>query len=172
MINTTNFTVSDNTIVVNGTTFKVSDTVATKIMQLILGIGQTASTTDTVVEQPTTFTTVDTVAKKEKAVNHYSGKDLNLKFEVTKRISTDGKRYFCINRKCGWTKVEKTMVNDTIKALDGIITIKVPKENNGGTYTAWGFKTKKEALEKMATLPLVIKKEDINAMVDKIYYSK
>lgn len=102
--------------------------------------------------------------------------DVLTKFEVYD-IDLDGKKYYCIRSgMCTGKKVKddfgneklkkfnisaKQLANDMIKAIDGIITIKVPFENKKGEWSAWGFKTKKKALEALATLPKVVKAEDI-----------
>lgn len=103
--------------------------------------------------------------------------DVLTKFEMYE-LELDSKKYYCIRSgMCTGKKVKdengnekikkfnisaKQLANDMIKAVDGIITFKVPFENKKGEWSAWGFKTKKKALEALETLPKVVKGEDID----------
>lgn len=103
--------------------------------------------------------------------------DVLTKFEIYE-LELDSKKYYCIRSgMCTGKKVKdengnekikkfnisaKQIANDMIKAIDGIITFKVPFENKKGEWSAWGFKTKKKAIEALATLPKVVKGEDID----------
>lgn len=102
--------------------------------------------------------------------------DVLTKFEVYD-LEVDGKKYWCIRSGiCTGKKVKdengnekvkkfnisaKQLANEMIKAVDGIITLKVPFEGKKGEWSAWGFKTKKKAIETVATLSKVVKGEDI-----------
>ena len=103
--------------------------------------------------------------------------DVLTKFEMYE-LELDSKKYYCIRSgMCTGKKVKdengnekvkkfnisaKQLANDMIKSIDGIITFKVPFENKKGEWSAWGFKTKKKALEALETLPKVVKGEDID----------
>lgn len=104
--------------------------------------------------------------------------DVLTKFEMYE-LELDGKKYYCIksgictgkkiiDKVSGQEKVKKfnisakQLANNMIKAVDGIITLKVPFENKKGEWSAWGFKTKKKAVEVVASLPKVVKGEDID----------
>ena len=156
--------VADNIVVVNGAQFKVTDDVALKIMNLCLGRTEEVS-------QPVDKTPV-AVTKSEKSESKqygYSKKDLKVEYIIDKQTSVDGKTLFCISRgKSGWTTAEKNIINNAIKACDGIITIQVPYTGKNGTFKAWGYKTKKEALEMVEKLPKVFSKDDINKLVDEM----
>lgn len=91
-------------------------------------------------------------------------KDFVAEYEVVKNTSVDGQTLYCIRNKAfvGKQKKVKKLVNNSIKALDGIITIRVKGEK---TYSAWGYKKKSDAEKAMATLPTVFKAEDINKVV-------
>lgn len=102
--------------------------------------------------------------------------DVLTKFEMYE-LEVDGKKNYCIRSgMCTGKKVKdalgneklkkfnisaKQIANEMIKSIDGIITFKVPFDNKKGEWSAWGFKTKKKALEALATLPKVVKGEDI-----------
>ncbi len=102
--------------------------------------------------------------------------DVLTKFEMYE-LDLDGKKYYCIRSgMCTGKKIKdengneklkkfnisaKQLANNMIKSVEGIITFKVPFENKKGEWSAWGFKTKKKCLEALATLPKVVKGEDI-----------
>ncbi len=113
--------------------------------------------------------------------------DVLTKFEVYD-LDVDGKKYYCIrsgictgkkiiDKTTGQEKVKKfnisakKLANDMIKSVDGIITFDVPFSDKKGAWKAWGFKTKKEALEAVASLPKVVKGEDIDK-ANKEYFAK
>lgn len=91
-------------------------------------------------------------------------KDFVAEYEVVKNTSVDGQTLYCIRNKAfiGKQKKVRKLINSSIKALDGIITIRVKGER---TYSAWGYKKKSDAEKAMATLPTVFKAEDINKVV-------
>lgn len=151
--------VADNIVVVNGASFKVTDDVALKIMNLCLG--RTEEVSQPVAVTPVAVTKSD---KAEPKKPYVATKDFKAQYEVKKQVSSDGKELFCISRKNGWTKAEKKCMNDSIKALDKIITIDVSYDKDGKTRTfkAWGYKTKKQAEAMMSTLPAVFTAEQLN----------
>lgn len=121
------------------------------------------------VSQPINNTPVSVTKsnRTESKTTYVATKDFKAQYEVKKQVSEDGKELFCISRKNGWTKAEKKLMNNAIKALDKIITIDVVAENKLGTckFKAWGYKTKKQAEEMMATLPEVFTAEQLNGAV-------
>lgn len=166
MINMTQFTntVADNTVVVNGAQFKVTDDVALKIMQLIKGIEDKSQTVTT----SSTSQTVSTKTTEEKTP-YVAKKDFAPKFKITEQISTDGTKLFCISRDNGWTKTEKNLMNKSIKALKNITEIEVEgdfKKKDGttykGTFKAWGYKTKATAEKYLKELPTVFTVAQLN----------
>ena len=44
-------------------------------------------------------------------------KDFQCKFEIKEQTSKDGQKLFCISRSNGWTKAEKALANNAIKAI-------------------------------------------------------
>ena len=113
--------------------------------------------------------------------------DVATKFEAYE-LEVDGKKYYCIksgictskkvvDKFTGQEKIKhfnisaKQLANDMIKAVDGILTLKVPFTNKKGEWSAWGFKTKKKCAEVVASLPKVVKGEDIDAK-NKEYQAK
>lgn len=150
--------VADNIVVINGASFKVTDDVALKIMNLCLGRSEEVS-------QPVSKTPVAVTKEQSEPKKPYvATKDFKPQYEVKKQTSSDGKDLFCISRKNGWTKAEKKLMNDAIKALDKIITIDVSYEKDGKarSFKAWGYKTKKQAEAMLATLPTVFTADQLN----------
>lgn len=113
--------------------------------------------------------------------------DVLTKFEMYE-LELDGKKYYCIksgictgkkivDKVTGQEKVKKfnisakQLANNMIKSADGILTLKVPFENKKGEWLAWGFKTKKKALEVITGLPKVVKGEDIDK-TNQEYFAK
>ena len=105
--------------------------------------------------------------------------DVATRFEIYE-LELDGKKYYCIksgictskrvtNKVTGQEEIKhfniaaRQLANNMIKSIDGILTLKVPFGNKRGEWDAWGFKTKKKAIEVFATLPKVVKGEDIDA---------
>lgn len=113
--------------------------------------------------------------------------DVATKFEMYEQ-DVDGKKYYCIRSgMCTGKKVidkvtgqeqikkfniaAKKLANDMIKAVDDIITLEIPFENKKGCWKAWGFKTKKKALEAIENLPKVVKGEDVDK-ANQEYFAK
>ena len=149
--------VRDNTVVVNGASFKVTDTVALKIMSLIQG--------ETVSNTTPSPVSKDTAEKKVAPKKGLTG----IQYHIKKYGST-----FCISRGTpyttkngrealkngGWTTAEKRCINTAIKSLPNIKTVQVPMEN-GRSFSAWGFSTKKAAEAAMKTLPTSFTAEEV-----------
>lgn len=155
----------DNKVVLNGQlTYELTDEEIKKIKSILDGMVNSRSQST-----PTPVATVAT-KKSETEVSEKQGKYVHKKpykpqWEVTKMTSTEGKQLFCIRRKNGWTRAEKALANNAIKALPEIITISVPFEKNGKTqaFKAWGFKLKKQADAMIKTLPSEFSVEELNA---------
>lgn len=135
-----------NGLIINDKIYTLSETEAKLLLHFIT---ETKATSE-----PTVPTKSEYVYKK----------DFVAEYEVVKNTSVDGQTLYCIRNKAfvGKQKKVKKLVNNSIKALDGIITIRVKGER---TYSAWGYKKKSDAEKAMATLPTVFKAEDINKVV-------
>lgn len=108
-------------------------------------------------------TPVTTVAEKKPYV---ATKDFQCKFEIKEQTSKDGQKLFCISRANGWTKAEKALANNAIKAIKGIKEIEVEYTDKNGknrTFKAWGFAQKSTAQKHLATLPTVITVDQLNS---------
>ena len=161
MINMTTFTnVADNTVVVNGATFKVTDDVAMNIMALIQG-GIDSNSRNT--NNPVTVNTPVAPVKTK----YVASKDFKPQYEIKEQTGTDGTQLFCISRKNGWTRAEKSLMNKAIKALKGIKEIEVSYEKDGKTRTfkAWGYNTKATAQKHIKELPTVFSVAQLNEEV-------
>ena len=155
--------VADNTVVINGATFKVTDDVATKILNLCLGRDIE------VCSQSEQKAAVQVQTKSDKDVKtaktpYVATKEFKPVYEIKEQTATDGTKLFCISRKNGWTKAEKKLMNDAIKALKGIKTIDVSYEKDGKTRTfkAWGYNTESTAKKHFKELPTVFTVEQLN----------
>lgn len=148
--------VRDNTVIVNGATFKVTDSVALKIMSLIQG--DEVKLDDSPVSE----------GQNKKASAPKKGLT-GIQYHIKKHGNT-----FCISRGVpyttkngreslkngGWTTAEKRCINTAIKSLPNIKTVQVPMEN-GRSFSAWGFSTKKAAEAAMKTLPTSFTAEEV-----------
>lgn len=149
--------VRDNTVVINGASFKVTDEVALKILALIKGD-----------EVKLDHSPVSEKQNKKASAPVKKGLT-NVQYHIKKHGNT-----FCISRGVpyttkngreslkngGWTTAEKRCINTAIKSLEGIKTVKVPMEN-GRSFSAWGFSTKKAAEAAMKTLPTSFSAEEV-----------
>lgn len=166
MINMTQFTntVADNTVVVNGAQFKVTDDVALKVLQLISGIGSNSQTVSASNVSKTS------VSKTEEPKTPYvATKDFVPQFQIKEQTATDGTQLFCISRKNGWTRSEKSLMNKAIKELKGIkeIEVKGTKTDKNGvtseiTFKAWGYNTESTAKKHLKELPTVFTVAQLN----------
>lgn len=155
-------TVADNTVSINGAIFKVNDDVAMKVLALCTG--QNIE----VASQPEKKSDVS-VTKADKATKapYVATKDFKPQYEIKEQTGNDGTKLFCISRKNGWTKAEKKLMNDAIKALKGIKEIEVSYEKDGKTRTfkAWGYNTESTAKKHFKELPTVITVDQLNGAV-------
>ena len=175
MINMTQFvtnTLADNTVVVNGAQFKVTDEVALKIMQLI-NIGNVSQSSNVSNNKPLIFlggaVTEAVGTKPVEKTPYVATKDFTPKYKVEKQTGTDGTELYCISRANGWTKTEKSLMNTAIKSLKGIKEIEVSAEfskKDGtkytGTYKAWGYNTESTAKKHLKELPVVFTVAQLN----------
>lgn len=166
MIKMTQFTgVADNTIIINGAQFMVTDEVAMQVLQLVSGgIVSTSQSGYKAVSAPV----AEVATKTEKAKKPYvATKDFVPQYQVKELEGTDGTKLFCISRKNGWTRAEKSLMNGAIKALKGIKEIDVQYEKDGKTRTfkAWGYNTEATAKKHMKELPTVFTVAQLNGEV-------
>ena len=155
MINLANNTtvVADNKVTFCGLEYLVTDKEAQQLKSIIEGFISTRNNSNTVVNTP-----VDTpVAKAEKQYKDVAKHVDGFSYKVEKLVDRkSGKSFFCIGyvapNKCYMTKDLKSKVNSGIKAIKGITTIEVAKDN-GGKFNAWGFATKASAEKHIASLP-------------------
>lgn len=166
MINMNQFTnnlVADNTVVVNGVTFKVTDDIALRVLKLISdGIGSDSQT----VSVSNTSNTVSNIKMNADTKTPYvATKDFTPQYQIKEQTSTDGTKLFCISRKNGWTRSEKNLMNSAIKSLKGIKEIEVSYEKDGKTRTfkAWGYNTEATAKKHLKELPTVFTVAQLNA---------
>lgn len=140
-----------NGLIINDKIYTLSETEARLLLHFITETKTTSESTAPTKSAPT---------KSE----YVYKKDFVAEYEVVKNTSVDGQTLYCIRNKAfiGKQKKVKKLINSSIKALDGIITIRVKGER---TYSAWGYKKKSDAEKAMATLPTVFKAEDINKVV-------
>lgn len=159
-----NNTIAENTVVVNGVSFKVTDDVALRVLKVISdnnigGVSQTvnSSSTNTPQVSQTTTTTVEKTPYR-------ATKDFAPKYEIKEQTSVDGTQLFCISRKNGWTKSEKSLMNKAIKELKGIKEIEVSYEKDGvkRTFKAWGYNTEATAKKHIKELPTVFTVAQLN----------
>lgn len=160
MINMTQFTntVAENTVVVNGATFRATDDVTLKILEL-LGIGNNSQTVNFSNDNKSQTTTTNT-----EKTPYVATKDFTPQFQIKEQTATDGTTLFCISRKNGWTRSEKSLMNNSIKALKGIKEIEVSYEKDGKTRTfkAWGYNTESTAKKHLKELPTVFTVAQLN----------
>ena len=156
MINMTQFTntVADNTVVINGAQFKVTDDVAMQVLRLVSGI---ESSSQSATKPNTSKTTSESKP-------YVATKDFTPKYAIKEQTATDGTKLFCISRANGWTRAEKSLMNNAIKALKGIKEIEVSYEKDGKTRTfkAWGYNTESTAKKHLKELPEVFTVEQLN----------
>lgn len=162
MLNMTQFlknAVADNTVVINGAQFKVTDDVAMKVLQLCSGVidevSQNEVKSDSVTTQKST---------KTEKTPYVATKDFTPKYAIKEQTATDGTKLFCISRANGWTRSEKSHMNNAIKALKGIKEINVSYEKDGKTrtYKAWGYNTESTAKKHLKELPTVFTVAQLN----------
>ena len=162
MINMSQFTntVSMNEVVVNGAKFMVTDDVALRIMSIISGIELNSQTINATNVSESTVTKSEATNKPYKAT-----KDFTPQFEIKEQTATDGTKLFCISRKNGWTRSEKSLMNNSIKALKGIKEIEVSYTDKNGknrTFKAWGYNTESTAKKHLKELPTVFTVAQLN----------
>ena len=161
MINMTQFTntVADNTVVINGAQFKVTDEVALAVLRLVSGIDNNSQTVNNSNTSQTTKTT------NTEKTPYVATKDFTPKYEIKEQTSTDGTKLFCISRKNGWTRSEKSLMNGAIKALKGIKEIEVSYTDKDGktrTFKAWGYNTESTAKKHLKELPTIFTVAQLN----------
>lgn len=165
MINMSQFvnTVADNTVVINGAQFKVTDDIASQIIRLISGIDAKSQT----VSASKTNTITNTTNTASESKTYTATKDFTPKYAIKEQTATDGTKLFCISRANGWTRSEKSLMNAAIKSLKGIKEIEVSYEKDGKTRTfkAWGYNTEATAKKHLKELPTVFTVAQLNGEV-------
>ena len=135
----TNSVTVDNSIVINGVEFMVSDEVAEAIVTMC----QTG---------------------KLSAPSRYEG-NKRTKFAIEKIDGVNGKSFYRICNKM-WRgengNTAYSLGNEAIKALPKILTVELAS-SKGGTFKAWGYTTEKAAKAALAKLPTEITAEAIEA---------
>lgn len=152
--------VADNKVSFCGIEYLITDDEALKLKSILDGM--VSSRSQSVVNTPVA-TPVTTVVEKKPYV---ATKDFQCKFEIKEQTSKDGQKLFCISRSNGWTKAEKALANQAIKAIKGIKEIEVEYTDKNGknrTFKAWGFAQKSTAQKHLASLPTVITVEQLNS---------
>ena len=162
---TENTVVADNTLVLNGVKFMIDDELATKIYSMIKG----AESMSGIVNKQQNSFGVDTTINKANTTSatkapYIATKDFTPQFEIKEQTATDGTKLFCISRKNGWTKSEKSLMNNSIKALKGIKEIEVSYEKDGvkRNFKAWGYNTEATAKKHIKELPTVFTVAQLN----------
>ena len=185
MINLANNTsiVADNKVTFCGLEYLLTDKEAQQLKGILDGMLSTRSTGGSIVASSQTpvktGSTPSTQPKAEKPHKNPQRSENGIPvagYHVKKQTAVDGTALFCISRGTpdgvsknnkprikdgGKIKCERECINAAIKALDNIVTIKV-KGDDGGSFTAWGYKTKKKAEEMMATLPKSFTADECN----------
>lgn len=154
----------DNEVVINGAKFMVTDEVAMQILQLVSGSGIVSASQSGYKAVSAPVTNTATTAEKKPYV---ATKPFTPQYEVKELVSTSGEKLFCISRKNGWTRAEKSLMNGAIKALKGIKEIDVQYEKDGKTRTfkAWGYNTEATAKKHLKELPTVFTVAQLNGEV-------
>ena len=148
--------VRDNILTLNGVTFRLSDSEAVKIVETLKGFAESYNPTPV---------SKDTAEKKVAPKKGLTGLEYHIKkygkyyciSRGTPKTTSKGREYL---KNGGWTTAEKRCINTAIKSLPDIKTIDVPMEN-GRSFKAWGFSTKKAAEAAMATLPTSFTAEEV-----------
>lgn len=147
--------VRDNVLTLNNVTFKLTDTEAAKILEVLKSFSE-----------PNSPVSRDSSEKKATPSNKgLSGIQYHIKKHDKLFCISRGVPYTTKNgreglKNGGWSYAEKRCINEAIKALPNIKTIAVAMDN-GRTYSAWGFPTKKAAEAAMATLPTSFTAEEV-----------
>ena len=151
--------VADNKVSFCGIEYFITDDEALKLKSILDGMVSTRGQSS-VVNTPVA-TPVATAEKKP----YVATKDFQCKFEIKEQTSKDGQKLFCISRSNGWTKAEKALANNAIKAIKGIkeIEVEYTKDGKTRTFKAWGFSQKSTAQKHLASLPTVITVEQLNS---------
>ena len=166
--------VADNKVILCDLEYMLTDDEAMKIKSILdglvsqrggSGIVSTGQTAYKAVQSPVTTQTTASAAKKV----YTATKDFSPKYEIKELESTDGIKLFCISRKNGWTRAEKGLMNQAIKALKGIKEIEVAgirKDKDGNeksiTFKAWGYNTDSTAKKHLKELPTVFTADQLN----------
>ena len=158
--------VADNKVTFCGLEYLITDTEAEQLRDILngmvstRGIGNVSQT----VSVSNTNTRNTTVVQSTEKTPYKATKDFAPKYEIKEQTSVDGTKLFCISRKNGWTKSEKSLMNGAIKELKGIKEIEVSYEKDGKnrTFKAWGYNTESTAKKHLKELPTVFTVAQLN----------
>lgn len=159
---------ADNEVILCDLKYMLTDEEVLKVKSIIdglvanrggAGIASTSQTAYKAVSSP-----VATTATKAEKKPYVATKDFVPQYQIKELEGTDGTKLFCISRKNGWTRAEKSLMNGAIKALKGIKEIDVQYEKDGKTRTfkAWGYGTESTAKKHMKELPTVFTVAQLN----------
>lgn len=164
--------VADNRVVLCDLEYMLTDDEVLRIKSIIdglvanrggAGIASTSQTAYKAVSAPIAETA--TAEKKP----YVATKDFVPQYQIKELTGVDGTKLFCISRKNGWTRAEKSLMNGAIKALKGIKEIEVSgvkKDKDGNeksiTFKAWGYATESTAKKHLKELPAVFTVAQLN----------
>lgn len=157
---TENRVVADNELVLNGVKFMIDDELASKIYSMVKGAQNMSGI---VSSSQTSYVASDSKVATDKKP-YVATKDFAPQYDIKEQTATDGTKLFCISRKNGWTRSEKSLMNGAIKSLKGIKEIEVSYEKDGKTRTfkAWGYATESTAKKHLKELPTVFTVAQLN----------
>lgn len=144
---------------INGATFEGT---AQECAQFMAFIG---AMNTSMVAQTTNNAKVSTVAQTTTEKKPYvATKDFSPKYKVSEQTGTCGTKLFCISRDNGWTRSEKSLMNNAIKALKGIkeIEVEIEKDGQKRRFKAWGYSTESTAKKHLKELPTVFTVAQLN----------
>lgn len=172
--NTNSSAVADNRVILCDIEYMLTDDEVLKVKTIIDGLissrnGANVSSPSTGYKATGTVSGITEVPEKKV---YRATKPFVPQYEVKELTGVDGTKLFCISRKNGWTRAEKSLMNGAIKALKGIKEIEVSgtrKEKDGSekaiTFKAWGYNTQATAKKHLAELPTVFTVEQLNGEV-------
>lgn len=164
----TNVTAADNEVILCDLKYMLTDEEVLKVKSIIDGLVANRGGAGIVSTSQTAYKAVSenvapTATKAEKKP-YVATKDFSPQYQIKELTGTDGTKLFCISRKNGWTRAEKSLMNGAIKALKGIKEIDVQYEKDGKTRTfkAWGYNTEATAKKHLKELPTVFTVAQLN----------
>ena len=169
----TNVTAADNEVILCDLKYMLTDEEVLKVKSIIDGLvanrgGAGIASTSQTAYKAVSENVAPTATKAEKKP-YVATKDFVPQYQIKELEGTDGTKLFCISRKNGWTRAEKSLMNGAIKALKGIKEIEVSgvkKDKDGNeksiTFKAWGYATESTAKKHLKELPAVFTVAQLN----------